>query len=196
MVEPKPLIGLTWEPKLPGLPVADKQKRHHSQPLETSTALYMPRSELVDGLFVPPRDPKKLSLLRRKEVKDTAGKNWFDMPAPTLTPELKRDLQLLKMRDAFDPKRHYKKGSSKSKELPKYFQVGVVVEPASEFYSSRLSKKERKATLADELISDSKLAQYRKRKVREIEEQKRPGVVSKWKNKGKHSRKRAKQRRQ
>nr|GMD80702.1 rRNA-processing protein fcf2-like [Ipomoea batatas] len=99
------------------------------------------------------------------------------------------------MRDAFDPKRHYKKGDSKSKTLPKYFQVGVVIEPASEFYSSRLSKKERKATLAEELISDTNLVEYRKRKVREIEEQKRPGGVDKWKIRGQQSRKRAKHRR-
>lgn len=197
MAEPKPVIGLTWEPKLPGLPVsAGKQKLHHSNPPETTcSSLYMPRSELVDGLFVPPIDPKKLRILRRKEVKDTAGKNWFDMPAPTLTPELKDDLQILKMRDALDPKKHYKKGASKSKALPKYFQVGVVIEPASEFYSSRLTKKERKATLADELISDAHLAEYRKRKVREIEEQRKPHVVAKWKNKGKQSGRRTKPKR-
>nr|GMD74005.1 rRNA-processing protein fcf2-like [Ipomoea batatas] len=195
MAEPNPIIGLTWEPKLPGLPAsAAKQKPHHSQSPETSSALYRPRSELIDGLYVPPSDPKKLKKLLRKEVKDTAGKNWFDMPAPSITPELKKDLQLLKMRDAFDPKRHYKKGDSKSKTLPKYFQVGVVIEPASEFYSSRLSKKERKATLAEELISDTNLVEYRKRKVREIEEQKRPGGVDKWKIRGQQSRKRAKHR--
>ncbi|VFQ81370.1 unnamed protein product [Cuscuta campestris] len=197
MAEPKPVIGLTWEPKLPGLPVpADKHKLHHSKPPETtSSALYMPRSELVDGLFVPPIDPKKLRILRRKEVKDTTGKNWFDMPAPTITPELKHDLEILKMRDALDPKKHYKKGASKSKALPKYFQVGVVIEPASEFYSSRLTKKERKATLADELVSDAHLAEYRKRKVREIEAQRRPHVVAKWKHKANQSGRRTKPKR-
>lgn len=40
-------------------------------------------------------------------------------------------------------------------------QMGTVIEPMSEFFSSRLSKKERKATLADELLSDQTLKQYR-----------------------------------
>jgi hypothetical protein len=30
----------------------------------------------VDGLFVPPRDPKKVDKLTRKSVKDTTGKGW------------------------------------------------------------------------------------------------------------------------
>jgi len=36
-----------------------------------------------------------------------------------------------------------------------------VIESASEFFTGRLTKKERKATLADELLSDRSLAQYR-----------------------------------
>lgn len=149
----------------------------------------------MDGLFVPPNDPKKVNKLLRKQIKDTAGKGWFDMPAPVMTPELKKDLQLLKLRDVMDPKRHYKKGDFKSKALPKYFQVGTVVETAADFYSGRLTKKERKTTLADELLSDPSLRQYRKRKVKEIEEIRRPGDVEKWKIKGKQSWKRAKQKR-
>lgn len=94
-----------------------------------------------------------------------------------------------------DPKRHYKKSEAKSKTLPKYFQVGTVVESSADFFSSRLTKKERKATLADELLSDPTLGQYRKRKVREIESQNRPAGNDKWKMRGRQSQKRAKQRR-
>lgn len=36
-----------------------------------------------------------------------------------------------------------------------------MIESANEFYSGRLTKKERKATLADELLSDHKLRDYR-----------------------------------
>jgi len=123
--------------------------------------------QLQDGLLVPPRDPKKLKKLSRKQVKDTLGAKWFDMPAQTITPELKKDLQLLKLRNVVDPKRHYKADDAKG--LPKYFQVGTVIEPAEEFYSGRLTKKERKPTIADELLSDSAFQQYRKRKHLEIE---------------------------
>ncbi|KAL3518972.1 hypothetical protein ACH5RR_021561 [Cinchona calisaya] len=183
-------IGLSWEPKIPCVPppavAASGSSRNH---------LVSKSTELIDGLYVPPNDPKILNKLFRKSLKDTAGKHWFDMPAPTLTPDLKKDLRLLKLRSALDPKRHYKKGDSRSKTLPKYFQVGTVIESASEFYTGRLTKKERKATLADELLSDSNLAQYRKRKVQEIEEQNRPGGVDQWKIRGRQSMKRTKQRR-
>ncbi|KAF9586883.1 hypothetical protein IFM89_039908 [Coptis chinensis] len=198
-----------------------------SRKLESSpqNLVWKPDIKLIDGLFVPPNDPRKLNKLIRKQRKDTTGSNWFDMPAPTITPEIKRDLQILKLRSALDPKRHYKKSDSKSKTLPKYFQasilcyscvvllctffialinswvilsfnqVGTVIESASDFFSGRLTKKERKETLANELLADHSLTKYRKRKIREIEEQKRPVGVEKWKNKGRQSWKRAKDRR-
>ncbi|KAL6561237.1 hypothetical protein OROMI_016838 [Orobanche minor] len=182
------VVGLSWQPNLDLFRSTVKEK---CTPTEIS-ALYKPNSQLVDGLFVPPNDPRKYNKLIKKQVKDTAGKNWFDMPAQTLTPELKKDLQLLKimdnywikteLRSAIDPKRHYKKGDSKSKTLPKYFQVGTVIESPFEYFNGRLTKKERKATLADELLSDGTFRDYRKRKVREIEEINRPAGVGKWKN--------------
>ncbi|XP_024982039.1 rRNA-processing protein fcf2-like isoform X1 [Cynara cardunculus var. scolymus] len=196
MLEDKKVIGLSWEPKLPSLLFGTKGGSNaKSQNVSESSLVYKPKSELIDGLFVPPHDPKKVNKLLKKQVKDTTGKNWFDMPAPTLTPELKKDLKLLKLRNVIDPKRHYKKGDSKLNIFPKYFQVGTVVEPVSEYFTSRLTKKERKPTLADELLSDQSLKVYRKRKVREIEEKNQPGGVDKWKIKGKSSWKRAKQRR-
>ncbi|XP_010558463.1 PREDICTED: rRNA-processing protein fcf2 [Tarenaya hassleriana] len=190
MAESKPVIGLTWEPKLPDLssvtktgPGSGNTARSHGE----SSLLWKPASELVDGFCLPPNDPKKLNRMLRKQVQDTAGSSWFDMPAPTMTPELKRDLQLLKMRSVVDPKRHYKKGDSNLKSLPKYFQVGTVIEPSVEFYSTRLTKKERKSSITEELLSDPTVSQYRKRKVREIEETKRPVHSKKWKGKGKQS---------
>uniref|UniRef100_F6HE40 Fcf2 pre-rRNA processing C-terminal domain-containing protein n=1 Tax=Vitis vinifera TaxID=29760 RepID=F6HE40_VITVI len=197
MSESKAVIGLSWEPKLSLLSSAPKNGSDKSENVaeNSGASLWKPDSELVDGLFVPPNNPRKVNKLLRKQVKDTTGTKWFDMPAPTITPELKKDLQLLKLRSAIDPKRHYKKSDSKSKTLPKYFQVGTVIESASDFFSGRLTKKERKASLADELLSNSSFADYRKRKVREIEEQNRPAGVDKWKIKGRQSWKRKKQRR-
>lgn len=43
------------------------------------------------------------------------------MPASELTDERKRDLEVLMMRDALDPKLHYKKPDREV--FPKYFQV-------------------------------------------------------------------------
>ncbi|KAL2943590.1 rRNA-processing protein fcf2 [Bienertia sinuspersici] len=197
MPENKPIIGLTWEPKLPSFASTSSSAiaKPNSHIKAASTTLYNPTSNLIDGLYVPPNNPSKLNKLLRKQVKDTTGSSWFDMPAPVLTPELKQDLQLLKLRNVMDPKRHYKKSDTKSKTLPKYFQMGTVVESASDFYSGRLTKKERKSRIADELLSDGSLAHYRKRKVREIEEERRPGGNEKWKIKGKSTLKRAKEKR-
>jgi hypothetical protein len=47
-------------------------------------------------------------------------KDWYDMPVTEMTPGIKRDLQLIQMRGALDPKRFYRKTW---KELPKHFQV-------------------------------------------------------------------------
>ncbi|XP_073006384.1 rRNA-processing protein fcf2-like [Typha latifolia] len=192
MSENKTVIGLSWAPKMP--PLSNGVKNNEAK-LRIKESIWKPENELVDGLFVPPRDPRKLNMLLRKNVKDTAGASWFDMPAPNITPELKKDLEILKLRSVIDPKRHFKKGE-KSKAPPKYFQASTVIEPATEFFSGRLTKKQRKMTLADELLSDHALKAYRKRKVQEIEEIRQPGGVDKWKIKGKKSWKRAKHRRE
>ena len=47
-----------------------------------------------------------LTRLNEQKKKATAGKNWFDLPRTELTPQLKRDLQLIKMRNVLDPHRH------------------------------------------------------------------------------------------
>ena len=49
------------------------------------------------------------------------------------TPQVKRDLRMLRLRGAFDPKRFYK--SADATKFPKYFQMGTVVEGPADFYS-------------------------------------------------------------
>ncbi|KAJ6897762.1 hypothetical protein NC652_024550 [Populus alba x Populus x berolinensis] len=91
-----PVIGLSWQPKLPTLSSSTTKNIKNSVEPERSSALWKTNSQLVDVLFVPPNDPIKLNKLLKSQGKDTLGKDWFDMPASTITPELKRDLQLLK----------------------------------------------------------------------------------------------------
>ena len=87
-----------------------------------------------------------------QEKEATAGPRWFHLPRTNLTPELKRDLQLLNLRSVLDPKRHYKKQNSKA-EPPAFSQVGTIVESPVEYYSARLPNKQRKKTLADEVLA-------------------------------------------
>ncbi|KAJ2771346.1 rrna-processing protein fcf2 [Coemansia nantahalensis] len=104
---------------------------------------------------------------RAREREQTAGKQWFGMKAPAMTPELKNDLRVLQLRNVLDPKRFYKK-STTSKQIPKYFEAGTIVEGPTEFYSARLTKKERRTNLVDEVLADKKSRDYLKRKIGEI----------------------------
>uniref|UniRef100_A0A7N2N1T4 Fcf2 pre-rRNA processing C-terminal domain-containing protein n=1 Tax=Quercus lobata TaxID=97700 RepID=A0A7N2N1T4_QUELO len=63
------------------------------------------------------------------------------------------------LRSAIDLKRHYNKGDSKSKTLLK---SGMVIVSTSYFFTVRLMRKERKGTIAAELLSDHALADYSK----------------------------------
>lgn len=86
-------------------------------------------AQLPSG-FVAGAEPARRKLgkrARRREKVDTAGPGWAEMRAHELTPEVKRELQLVRMRGALDPKRFYRTSDMK-KELPKYFQMGTVVE--------------------------------------------------------------------
>jgi len=108
---------------------------------------------------------KKANKLEREKTK---GQDWYGMPATEVTDEIKRDLEVLKMRDALDPKRFYKKNSSK--ELPKYFQVGKYVDTPAEYYTDKVnsSGKSKNKTLVDELMADAEFKRYNKRKYEEI----------------------------
>ncbi|KAG5529324.1 hypothetical protein RHGRI_029881 [Rhododendron griersonianum] len=130
---------VSWEPKLPLLQSVTKNGSAKSQPLPESVAVYRPTTELVDGMFLPPNNAKKLNKLMRKQVKDTAGKNWLHfycvyrfglfltLPSEhghvTICFSWIDGLHWFQLRSVLDPKRHYKKGDSKLKTLPKYFQA-------------------------------------------------------------------------
>ena len=96
------------------------------------------------------------------------------MAAPVLTPSLKHDLKLLRMRNMLDPAHHYK-ASDMGKQFPRHFHVGRVVAGPSDFYSSRIPRKAQKQTLVDELLADEKLCHYQAKKYRKFQEKKSSG---------------------
>ncbi|NXK21637.1 TDIF2 protein, partial [Arenaria interpres] len=108
----------------------------------------------------------QLKKQRRAERAKTTGDGWFGMKAPEITSELKNDLKVLKMRALLDPKHFYKKNDRDG--LPKYFQVGTVVDSPIDFYHSRIPKKQRKRTIVEELLADSEFRRYNKKKYQEI----------------------------
>lgn len=105
---------------------------------------------------------------QKSKTQDTAGPAWFDMPAPERTPELEKDLQLLAMRAALDPKQHYRKGEQLGKG--KYFQLGTVISDSTGRYTDRLTRRQRGNTMLDTLMRDTERQQYLKRKYEGLQE--------------------------
>ncbi|KAK5166173.1 dTDP-fucopyranose mutase [Saxophila tyrrhenica] len=119
-------------------------------------------------------NPQLVKQQKAEQKKATAGGNWFDMPATNLTPELKRDLQLIKMRGVLDPHRHYKKDGGKMKP-PEYSQVGTIVEGPTEFFSGRIENKQRKKTFVEEVLAGEQETGRFKRKYGELQTKKTSG---------------------
>lgn len=109
---------------------------------------------------------------KKAAEEEDSGSKWFNMKKPEMTPELKRDLLILKNRSALDPKRHYKK---EKWLVPKYFQTGTIIEGNTEFYSARLSRKNRGKTLAQEILNDDESSKYFRRKYYEIQKERTSG---------------------
>jgi hypothetical protein len=97
-----------------------------------------------------------------------------------VTPELKRDLQLLKMRDVLDPKRFYKKDARKS-AIPEFSQVGTIIEGPTEYFTGRLSNKERKRTLVEEILAGESATGRFKSKYNDIQAAKTSGKKAHYK---------------
>ncbi|RWA07905.1 hypothetical protein EKO27_g7211 [Xylaria grammica] len=99
--------------------------------------------------------------------KADAGPQWFNLPATDLTPELRRDLQLLKMRDVLDPKRHYKKDTNRA--IPEFSQIGTVIPGPTDYFNARMTKKERKRTLLEDVLETEDTTRRFKNKYSEIQ---------------------------
>ncbi|EFO88984.1 hypothetical protein CRE_06351 [Caenorhabditis remanei] len=129
--------------------------------------------------------------LRKAEREKTKGANWFNLPATELTDEHKRDLEFLQMRSTLDPLAHYRRNDRSV--LPKYFQVGKVVDAPEDFYSSRMLKKERKKTMVDEILHNEESLSKAKKKYAEIrqkEQTKRRGAFQRFGNRKSHKQQR------
>lgn len=111
---------------------------------------------------------ERLDNKKRKHIQDTAGPAWFNMPVSVSTPELDKDVRVLQMRSALDPKQHYRKGEKILRG--KYYQVGTVINDSTGHYTDRLTKKQRGGTILDTLIKDTERQQYFKKKYSQLQE--------------------------
>ena len=99
---------------------------------------------------------------------DTAGKGWFGMTPTPMTDELKTDLAVIRNRSYLDPKKFYKSAEKHHKIV----QVGTVIEGAAEFYSSRLTKKERRTNFTEEIMADPDSADWARNKFKKMSREK------------------------
>lgn len=125
-------------------------------------------------------DPLQVKKRLAEENKATAGSSWFNLPRTDLTSELKRDLQLLKMRGILDPKRFYKKENGKS-NVPEFSQVGTIIEGPTEYYNGRLQNKDRKKTFVEEVLAGEAQTGRFKKKYSEIQSSKTSGKKAYYK---------------
>ncbi|GLC38610.1 hypothetical protein PLESTB_000452200 [Pleodorina starrii] len=117
---------------------------------------------LASQLLAPPR--VKAS---EREPSLEASKRWFQLPTTKITDEVKQELRLLRLRGAYDPKRFYK--SFDETKFPKHFQIGTVMDNPQDFYSSRLTSRERGTSITQELLADPAVAAARKKRYAKLQ---------------------------
>lgn len=84
------------------------------------------------------------------------------------------------MRNVLDPHRHYKKENGKLGP-PEYSHVGTIVEGPTEYYSARLSNKDRKTTFVDEVLAGEHATGRFKKKYGEVQVNKTSGKKAHYK---------------
>lgn len=68
------------------------------------------------------------------------------------------------------PSTHRPHQTFDSTKFPKHFQIGTVQDDPLSFYGGRLSKRERKSTLTDELLADTQLRAMRKKRYARLQD--------------------------
>jgi hypothetical protein len=154
------------------------QKEKVDEVMKRYCTLYNENQE--DNYSIKPMNYEFLQKKQRKiDNSSNAGKGWFNLPAPEITPELKQDLKAIQLRSVIDPSRFYKKLDRK--KLPKYFQIGTIQDNIIDGKNSRVKKSEVKDRILEEFLEQDKVVNFSKRKFDEIQNQKRKISMKKQK---------------
>lgn len=145
-----------------------------------NTTIGLPKPPTNQSKELSVRVPEPI-VRKKKAAREDAGSDWYNLPRTSNDPQVKRDLQILKLRSVLAMgKQHFKKDTRKD-PFPEFSQVGTVVEGPTDFYSGRLIRKERKRTLVEEVLaSGSSLSKF-KAKYNEIQERKTSGKKAHYK---------------
>lgn len=151
---------LRWQPESQAAVLASSEEQALAE--QQDAARDSPSQADVKQLSLGPLDKTYERRKALRQAPKTAGRDWFDLPRTHIDEKMKRDLRLLRLRAAMDTKRFYK--TPDSTKFPTYFQVGTVVQGPTDFYGSRMTKKERRTSITEELLADQELKQQRKRR--------------------------------
>ena len=106
--------------------------------------------------------------------KTNAGADWFNFEASANSEALQADIGVIRNRNYIDPKKFYK-ASDFSKKGSHMVQLGTVIEGSMESkYSNRLTKKERRNNVAEEIMGEvfASKDDYVKKKFRNMQREK------------------------
>lgn len=160
--------------------IGDDRHEGHASPMKPVGREANQEGPVSEGRFQPkedlpaPSDPFAGSQsaevppdAKAKGKQKGSQRKWYELPAPELTPEVKNDLRVLQLRGVLNPKRFYKRPDNK--RFPDRFQIGEVIEHSQDFYSSRIPRRERAASITKEALADPESSQYRKRKFHQLQ---------------------------
>jgi hypothetical protein len=105
----------------------------------------------------------------KKKKRDTLD-GWFGMEAPELTPDLRQDVMALRLKHATEGRAKNRREVADLKHMPKYFQIGTIVEAPTEFYSARVPKRKRQQSILDEMVSAEKEVGYVTSRYKDLQE--------------------------
>ncbi|KAI0987020.1 hypothetical protein GJ496_005761 [Pomphorhynchus laevis] len=109
---------------------------------------------------------KAMRKLKHGKDSDTTGKLWYDMPAKEVTEETKLDLLALQYGRQIHPSTFYKQPDSKG--LPRYFQIGRMVDKPGNLESTASKRKKSPVkSFLNQLSEDEKLHKYLKKSYHE-----------------------------
>ena len=91
---------------------------------------------------------------KRSLSKVDAGSGWFNMEPTPITSKIAADIAVIRNRQYLNPNRFYK-SSDMSKSKNPVVQLGTVIEGPTEYFSSRLAKKDRRSNITDEFMRES-----------------------------------------
>lgn len=127
------------------------------------------------------RTPQIKKSKDKKAVPDNAGAAWNYMPRTDIDdPKVKREFQLLRMRGVVDRKKFFRKDNRKD-QVPTFSQFGTLVEGPLEHHNGRLTRKERKRTLVEEVLATGESDGKFKDRYMKIQEKKTSGKKGHYK---------------